>query len=89
MITCLEVNVFMCVCVYVCTFLCVYVFTCPCVNVDVYGRGVFVCYLYVSPMCMFVGACVCACACVVAFFVPPGIESDAYGKAARTQTKTG
>ena len=32
---------------------------------------------------------VCACACVVAFFVPPGIGSDAYGKAARTRTETG
>ena len=80
MITCLDANVFICVCVYVCTFLCVYVFTCPCVNDFVYGRCVFVCYVYASPMCMF--ACarvrVCVCDCVVFFRL--GLEATHTGR---------
>ena len=82
MSTSLEVIVFMCVCVYVCTFLCVYAFTCPCVDVVVSGRCVcvFVCYLYASPICMFVCACVCVCVCGCLFLSRQELEAIHTGR---------
>ena len=97
---CLCVYVSMCLCVYVPVCLYVYVFlcvgACVCVyvptkihvfsirrHVKIIMNRVVLSYGKLSLL-----LCVCVRVCVVAFYVPLGIESDAYGKAARTRTKT-
>ena len=56
---------------------------------SMYMAGVCLFVICMRRLCVCLLVRVCACACVVAFFVPPGIGSDAYGKAARTRTETG
>ena len=56
---------------------------------SIYMAGVCLFVICMRHLCVCLLVRVCACACVVAFFVPPGIGSDAYGKAARTRTETG
>ena len=56
---------------------------------SMYMAGVCLFVICMRRLCVCLLVRVCACACVVAFFVPPGIGSDAYGKAARTWTETG